>query len=84
MKYKIVLDAGHGGADAGAVNKNHKLKESDMALDVVLRARRLLNQVMLFHVILTRSTDKFLTISPLIFLMLTIILLFSLSTIITP
>lgn len=63
MKYKIVLDAGHGGADAGAVNKNHKLKESDMALDVVLRARRLLNQVKLFEVILTRSTDKFLTLS---------------------
>jgi|14BtaG_2_1085337.scaffolds.fasta_scaffold13338_1 N-acetylmuramoyl-L-alanine amidase len=59
----IVLDAGHGGADPGAVNGKHAIREAHMALDVVLRAERLLKQVSLFKVILTRRTDKFLTLS---------------------
>ncbi|MBQ0139509.1 MAG: N-acetylmuramoyl-L-alanine amidase [Kurthia sp.] len=35
--YKIFIDAGHGGSDAGAVNNNKGLKEKDLTLDIAKR-----------------------------------------------
>ncbi len=52
----IVLDAGHGGHDNGAVSSFGT--EKDFALDVVLRARLLLMQNG-FKVVLTRGNDTF-------------------------
>ena len=52
----IVLDAGHGGHDNGAVSSFGT--EKDFALDVVSRARLLLMQNG-FKVVLTRSNDTF-------------------------
>ena len=52
----IVLDAGHGGHDNGAVSIYGN--EKTFALDVVSRARLLLMQAGL-KVVLTRSTDDF-------------------------
>ena len=52
----IVLDAGHGGHDNGAVSSFGC--EKDFALDVVSRARLLLMQSG-FKVVLTRSNDTF-------------------------
>ncbi len=52
----VVLDAGHGGHDSGA--KGSKGIEKEAALDVVLRAKRLLEQNG-YTVHLTRSRDVF-------------------------
>jgi N-acetylmuramoyl-L-alanine amidase len=52
----IVLDAGHGGHDSGAVGRYGR--EKDYTLDVVLRARALLLQAG-FQVKMTRARDVF-------------------------
>ena len=60
-KYTVTLDAGHGGHDPGAVNRKHNLEEADMALDVVLRAGRMLADYV--NVVYTRTDDTFITLS---------------------
>ncbi len=58
----IVLDPGHGGNDSGALSP-HGLKEKDIALDIALRARRLIKVIMPHaHIILTRESDKALSL----------------------
>ncbi len=52
----IILDAGHGGHDAGAVGTWGR--EKDFTLDVALRARNLLARLG-YNVELTRTTDVF-------------------------
>lgn len=52
----VILDAGHGGHDSGA--KGQRGIEKEAALDVVLRAKRLLEQNG-YTVRLTRSSDVF-------------------------
>ncbi len=52
----VILDAGHGGHDSGA--KGNRGIEKEAALDVVLRARRLLLEKG-YKVQLTRSNDTF-------------------------
>jgi N-acetylmuramoyl-L-alanine amidase len=52
----VVLDPGHGGHDRGAISKFGF--EKDFALDVALRARKLLEQQG-YKVVMTRSTDVF-------------------------
>src|SRR5918997_716715 len=39
---KVVLDAGHGGSDSGAVNAKYGLKEKDQTLDVADKLKTLL------------------------------------------
>lgn len=56
----VVVDSGHGGHDSGALGPSG-LKESDMALDVGLRIKSLLDPYV--NCILTRSTDVFLTLA---------------------
>ena len=53
-KRVIVLDAGHGGIERGAQSQN--FDEADIALDVALRSKRLLEDNG-FEVLLTRETD---------------------------
>ncbi|MDO4728269.1 MAG: N-acetylmuramoyl-L-alanine amidase [Bacteroidota bacterium] len=55
-KFKVVLDAGHGGKDPGAVA--HQLKEKDVTLSVVLKVGQLLSKYKDVEVIYTRKTDK--------------------------
>lgn len=55
----VVLDAGHGGHDSGA--RGPLGAEKDAALDVVLRAKRMLLQAG-YTVQCTRTTDTFLTL----------------------
>jgi len=54
----IVLDAGHGGKDPGALGYDGT-KEKDITLDVVLRLGRLLESNLGVNVIYTRKTDTF-------------------------
>lgn len=56
----VFLDPGHGGHDPGAVGPSG-LKESDMALDVCLRARDLLDPYVM--VFLSRERDEFVSLS---------------------
>src|SRR5678816_4817924 len=55
----VVLDAGHGGHESGATSPYGS--EKDFTLDVVSRARLLFMQAG-FKVVLTRSTDKFVSL----------------------
>ena len=58
---RIVLDPGHGGRDPGALSSNG-LREKDITLDVALRLKKLLESGIGCEVILTRSTDRFLSL----------------------
>lgn len=61
QSFTVVIDAGHGGHDAGAIGQKMGVKEKDLNLAV---AQRLANQISAKYpevkVILTRSTDVFL------------------------
>lgn len=59
VKRTIVLDAGHGGKDSGAVGNN--LMEKDLALSTILKLRDILKDE--YNVILTRDSDFFVTLS---------------------
>src|SRR5262245_4069505 len=54
----IVLDAGHGGHDPGAISPNG-VREKDVVLDVTRRAARLVEDGLGVKVALTRGTDVF-------------------------
>ncbi|MCR5862667.1 N-acetylmuramoyl-L-alanine amidase [Flavobacterium sp. J372] len=56
-RFKVVLDAGHGGDDAGATYYNYK--EKDVALSVALKVGALLDRQSGIDVIYTRKTDVF-------------------------
>ncbi|MBU4252047.1 MAG: N-acetylmuramoyl-L-alanine amidase [Candidatus Omnitrophica bacterium] len=58
---KVVIDAGHGGNDPGAIGKNG-LKEKDVNLDIAKRLSSLLRAEGV-QTVLTRSTDKFIPLS---------------------
>lgn len=55
----VVIDAGHGGKDPGAIGSSLKLKEKDVNLAVALELGRLLYAEPGFRVIFTRKTDVF-------------------------
>ena len=61
MSFTIVIDAGHGGNDAGAIGLSKGVKEKDLNLNV---AQRLASKIRAAHpevkVVLTRDTDVFL------------------------
>ncbi len=57
-RFKVVIDAGHGGHDSGAVGKNSK--EKDLTLSMALKLEKQLKQQMPdVDVLLTRNTDVF-------------------------
>lgn len=56
-KFKVVLDAGHGGKDYGAIY--HGFIEKNIALNVALKVGKLLEKDPAVDVIYTRKTDVF-------------------------
>jgi len=52
----IVIDAGHGGKDPGAVGANGTM-EKDIALDIALRLRERLRSLGRYKILMTRDTD---------------------------
>lgn len=54
----IVIDAGHGGQDPGAISANGK-KEKDVTLAMARELKNVLEDTGRYHVHLTRDTDKF-------------------------
>lgn len=57
-RWHVVLDAGHGGKDPGAIGASG-LMEKDVVLDIVLRLRELMRREPYWHVSLTRESDVF-------------------------
>ncbi|MDP0492115.1 MAG: N-acetylmuramoyl-L-alanine amidase [Verrucomicrobiota bacterium JB023] len=53
----VIIDAGHGGSDSGAVSRSTGQKEKDLALDTAKRLERKLSKD--FHVIMLRESDRF-------------------------
>lgn len=58
LKRVIVLDAGHGGHDPGAIGYKG-IKEKDINLAIVLKLAKLLEEDGRFKVVLTRRDDRF-------------------------
>lgn len=56
-KFKVVLDAGHGGKDPGTIKNG--IKEKDIVLDVVLKIGKILEKSNEIEVVYTRKTDVF-------------------------
>ena len=59
---KVVIDAGHGGNDPGAVGRTTGLREKDVNLDIAKRLSNLLRAEGV-QVVMTRSTDRFIPLS---------------------
>jgi N-acetylmuramoyl-L-alanine amidase len=60
LKRKVVIDAGHGGRDPGAVGRNG-LYEKSVVLDIALRVRQIMaKEYPLYEIMLTRDRDVFL------------------------
>ena len=57
-KKRIVIDAGHGGHDPGAVGPN-KLYEKDVVLDIALKLKKILSADTGNEIFLTREKDVF-------------------------
>ena len=57
---KVVIDAGHGGHDPGAIGKTG-LREKDVNLDIARRLAQFL-KAQGIEVLMTRSTDKFISL----------------------
>lgn len=57
----IVIDAGHGGKDPGAIGRRGT-KEKDIVLDIAKRLARMLREKSDVNVVLTRKGDYFLTL----------------------
>lgn len=58
---KIVIDAGHGGKDPGAIGKG-KTKEKDITLAIALYLGRLIEERLKIQVAYTRTTDEFISL----------------------
>lgn len=59
-KYVIVIDAGHGGHDPGAIGFTPGILEKNITLQNALLLRDILRKDPRFHVLMTRETDVFL------------------------
>jgi N-acetylmuramoyl-L-alanine amidase len=57
----VVIDAGHGGHDAGAIGPGG-LREKDVVLQVALRVGRYLEALLGVNVVYTRQDDRFITL----------------------
>ncbi|AEO08338.1 N-acetylmuramoyl-L-alanine amidase precursor [Buchnera aphidicola str. Ua (Uroleucon ambrosiae)] len=58
---EIIVDAGHGGQDPGAIGQKG-LQEKKINIAIALKISKLLNHDHMFHAILTRKTDIYLSI----------------------
>ena len=61
--FTLVIDAGHGGKDPGALSSNRKLKEKNINLDVALSLGSMIaSSYPEVKIVYTRKTDKFVTL----------------------
>jgi N-acetylmuramoyl-L-alanine amidase len=62
LKKRIVIDAGHGGHDSGAVGPDG-LYEKDVVLDIALKLKQILSADPNYEVFLTRDSDVFIPLA---------------------
>jgi len=55
---KIIIDAGHGGSDYGAIGLK-KTKEKEIVLDIAKRLAKLIRKEKIFQVVMTREKDVY-------------------------
>ncbi|HRP11794.1 MAG TPA: N-acetylmuramoyl-L-alanine amidase [Terricaulis sp.] len=55
----VVIDAGHGGRDPGAIGRTLGVYEKNVVLDAALKLRDALNQRGNYRVVLTRDADRY-------------------------
>ncbi len=61
---KVVIDAGHGGHDPGAISPNRRVKEKDITLSVALKLGKIIEEKHPdIKVIYTRKTDVFIPLN---------------------
>ena len=60
--YVIVIDAGHGGNDPGAIGFHKKTKEKNINLDFAIEIKKRLQKNKNFKVYMTREDDKFISL----------------------
>jgi N-acetylmuramoyl-L-alanine amidase len=60
-KYTVVIDAGHGGIDPGAIGKSG-VYEKKLTLEVAKKLYKILDKNPLYNPIMTRSSDNFLSL----------------------
>lgn len=60
--YIIVIDAGHGGNDPGAIGFHKKTKEKNINLDFAIEIKKRLQKNKNFKVYMTREDDKFISL----------------------
>lgn len=60
-KYTVVIDAGHGGIDPGAIGKSG-VYEKKLTLEVAKKLYKILDRNPLYNPIMTRSSDNFLSL----------------------
>jgi len=58
---KIIIDAGHGGDDYGAIGLK-KTKEKKIVLDIAKRLAKLIRKEKIFEVVMTREKDKYVSL----------------------
>jgi N-acetylmuramoyl-L-alanine amidase len=58
---KIIIDAGHGGKDNGAVG-NGRTREKKVVLDIAKRLAKLIRKEKIFEAVMTREKDKYVTL----------------------
>lgn len=60
----VVIDAGHGGEDPGAISKDKKTKEKDLTLSIAKLTGKYIKEAHpSVKVVYTRTTDKFVTLN---------------------
>ncbi len=59
---RIVIDPGHGGKDGGAPGYRRGVNEKDIVLSIARRLARKIRRTLKCEVILTRSSDRYLTL----------------------
>jgi N-acetylmuramoyl-L-alanine amidase len=58
----IVIDAGHGGKDYGAIGRHKRTREKDINLEIAKELAKLIRKDKQFKVIMTRSKDKYVSL----------------------
>lgn len=55
----IVIDAGHGGTDFGAIGRDKKTREKDITLEIARELARIIREDKQFKVVMTRNKDVY-------------------------
>jgi len=58
----IVIDAGHGGEDYGAIGRHKKTREKEITLDIAKELAKLIRKEKQFKVIMTRNSDDYVSL----------------------